>query len=432
MSVKVAYFAEAAGGGPRAAHRVRSHPKVESSAGAAAPAGRAAGERAVGRRAVRAGAGRFRAAAQDAAQRRCVPCWATPPPRCSSAAGVAPTARRRGARARRLGRGGPQHGGRRMRLARGRATAYPKLNLSLRVLGARDPTASTTSSRWWCRSASPTTSIEVFAVPAPGGVQVEVSGVEVGERRAVGPPQPRVHRGREADGARGPLRSRRATRAAQAHPGRRGLGGGSADAAAALLAVRRLLDVDIDDAGVLDDRRRGRLRRAVLRARRRGVDAGPRRGHRAGAGAAPGWRSWSRSRRSGCRRPTVYQAWDELGGPRSARVVPAPRRLDPSSPSSCNDLEPAAEALEPRLVEFRNALEAATGRAGAARRERVGLRGADRRRPRPPGARRRRCGRRLRVPVVGTDERHPRRPPRPAGHVPGSNRRHDRRSPSSC
>ena len=30
-----------------------------------------------------------------------------------------------------------------------------------------------------------------------------------------------------------------------------GLGGGSADAAAALLAVRELLDVDVDDAGVL-------------------------------------------------------------------------------------------------------------------------------------------------------------------------------------
>ena len=41
--------------------------------------------------------------------------------------------------------------------------------------------------------------------------------------------------------------------------------------------------------------------------------------------------------------------------------MPAPRRLSPVITQLVNDLEPAAEALEPRLVEFRNALEAATG-----------------------------------------------------------------------
>lgn len=44
--------------------------------------------------------------------------------------------------------------------------------------------------------------------------------------------------------------------------------------------------------------------------------------------------------------PAVYRAWDELGGPRS---------------SGPNDLEPAALAVEPRLAEWRDAIEAATG-----------------------------------------------------------------------
>ena len=44
--------------------------------------------------------------------------------------------------------------------------------------------------------------------------------------------------------------------------------------------------------------------------------------------------------------PAVYAAWDELGGP----VVDGP-----------NDLEPAALAVEPRLVEWRDRLGEATG-----------------------------------------------------------------------
>jgi 4-diphosphocytidyl-2-C-methyl-D-erythritol kinase len=59
--------------------------------------------------------------------------------------------------------------------------------------------------------------------------------------------------------------------------------------------------------------------------------------------------------RFGCSTPEVYAAWDALGGPRSERVIDAP--------AGCpgpfvNDLEPAAECVEPRLTEFRNRLEA--------------------------------------------------------------------------
>jgi 4-diphosphocytidyl-2C-methyl-D-erythritol kinase len=58
---------------------------------------------------------------------------------------------------------------------------------------------------------------------------------------------------------------------------------------------------------------------------------------------------------------TVYEAWDELGGPRSTREVPAPPPIAGIVETCANDLEPAAERVEPRLLEFRQALESAAG-----------------------------------------------------------------------
>jgi 4-diphosphocytidyl-2C-methyl-D-erythritol kinase len=56
----------------------------------------------------------------------------------------------------------------------------------------------------------------------------------------------------------------------------------------------------------------------------------------------------------------VYRAWDELGGPSSGRAVPLPGGLAGLGLPDhlVNDLEPAAEHLEPRLRPFREALEA--------------------------------------------------------------------------
>ena len=48
----------------------------------------------------------------------------------------------------------------------------------------------------------------------------------------------------------------------------------------------------------------------------------------------------------GCSTPSVYRAWDELGGP--------------EGPSG-NDLEPAAMAIEPRLADWRDRIIEATG-----------------------------------------------------------------------
>ncbi|HEV8627450.1 MAG TPA: hypothetical protein VG034_23685 [Acidimicrobiia bacterium] len=59
----------------------------------------------------------------------------------------------------------------------------------------------------------------------------------------------------------------------------------------------------------------------------------------------------------------VYRAWDELGGPSSSREDPLPEGLAGRGLPDhlVNDLEPAAEHLEPRLRPFREALEALAG-----------------------------------------------------------------------
>ena len=55
--------------------------------------------------------------------------------------------------------------------------------------------------------------------------------------------------------------------------------------------------------------------------------------------------------------PAVYRAWDDLDGPVSTREVPGP----PGLAALTNDLESAAERVEPRLVGFRTRLERAAG-----------------------------------------------------------------------
>ena len=61
--------------------------------------------------------------------------------------------------------------------------------------------------------------------------------------------------------------------------------------------------------------------------------------------------------------PAVYRAWDDLGGPSSTRAVPLPEGLAGLGLPDhlVNDLEPAAEHLEPRLRPFRQGLEALAG-----------------------------------------------------------------------
>lgn len=128
-----------------------------------------------------------------------------------------------------------------------------------------------------------------------------------------------------------------------------GLGGGSADAAAVLRAlagpetVREVAsDLGSDVPFCVDGtparmRGRGELLEPVRVPRLHVVIATP---------------------RFGCATPDVYRAWDELGGPRSPRSVRAPG----FGGELVNDLEPAAEHVEPRLARFRAELEDALGR----------------------------------------------------------------------
>ncbi|MDP9332779.1 MAG: 4-(cytidine 5'-diphospho)-2-C-methyl-D-erythritol kinase [Actinomycetota bacterium] len=112
-----------------------------------------------------------------------------------------------------------------------------------------------------------------------------------------------------------------------------GLGGGSADAAAVLVALQadpRLApalgaDVPFCMLGGF--------------ARVRGI------GDELEAGDPPALVFVVATPRFGCSSAAVYRAWDELGGPHH----------------EINDLQAAAEQIEPRLIDFRRRFEAAAG-----------------------------------------------------------------------
>jgi 4-diphosphocytidyl-2-C-methyl-D-erythritol kinase len=64
----------------------------------------------------------------------------------------------------------------------------------------------------------------------------------------------------------------------------------------------------------------------------------------------------------GCSTPAVYRAWDELGAPRSDRLMSAPDGWSRILRAFRNDLEPAALHVQPRLLKFREALASIVGR----------------------------------------------------------------------
>jgi 4-diphosphocytidyl-2-C-methyl-D-erythritol kinase len=238
-----------------------------------------------------------------------------------------------------------------------RATAYCKLTLTLRVIGRRDDGYHELEALAMSVE-DPHDVIEVEAVPHPGGITFDLTGetdaVPIGpDNLAVRAGEALMLRaGRSGHGVRMTLRKK--------IPAGAGLGGGSADAAAAIAAIQRLLEVEIDGAGIQDVgasigsdvpfclaggaawmRGRGELIEPV--ALPAGVPV---------LVAIPPYQLST---------PRVYAAWDELGGPHSSRVVDAPDAIAPFVATLSNDLEPAAEAIEPGLAEFRAALEDAAG-----------------------------------------------------------------------
>jgi len=243
------------------------------------------------------------------------------------------------------------------RLGRVRATAHAKLNVSLQVLGRRDDgfhelEALTVSLN------DPHDVVEIEAVPHPAGITFEMVGItdEVPTDRSNlayrAAEELLVRAGRSGHGVKVRLRKR--------IPAGAGLGGGSADAAAALVAVRRMLDIDIDDEGL-----------AAIAATV-GSDV---------PFCLWGGAAWMRGRGEILERAplpsglhflvavpplrlstaAVYAAWDELGGPQATRSIAPVGPLAEVATELVNDLEAAAEAVEPKLREFREALEAAAG-----------------------------------------------------------------------
>lgn len=59
--------------------------------------------------------------------------------------------------------------------------------------------------------------------------------------------------------------------------------------------------------------------------------------------------------------PAVFRAWDELGGPTSDRPIAPPPPVAHLVPELVNDLEPAAERVNPAIRTFREHLETVAG-----------------------------------------------------------------------
>ena len=245
------------------------------------------------------------------------------------------------------------------RLEAVRATAFAKLTLSLRVLGSRRADGFHELEALTVPIGQPRDTLEATAVPDAPGVTLDVvagdDGVPTGEENlAVRAAEALLIRaGRAGHGVQLVLRKR--------IPSAGGLGGGSADAAAAVLAVQRLLEVEIAESdlfalaaelgsdvpfflagGAAWMRGRGEvLERVALR---------------------PGLPMLVVMPRFSIATVDVYRAWDELDAPHSHRAVPSPEPLAALVPELVNDLEPAAEHVEPRLRPLRERIEDATGR----------------------------------------------------------------------
>jgi 4-diphosphocytidyl-2-C-methyl-D-erythritol kinase len=244
-------------------------------------------------------------------------------------------------------------------LGRVRATAFAKLTLSLRVLGRRPADGFHDLEALTVPIGQPHDTIEAVAVPYPPGVNLDVvagdQGVPTGHENLAlrGAEALLLHAGRAGHGVQLTLRKR--------IPPARGLGGGSADAAAAMLAVHRLLEVSASEEEMLA--LAAELGSDVpfflaggaawMRGRGEELETVP---LRIGIPLLVAVPPFSVSTHD------VYHAWDELGGPRSSRSIAAPAPIDALSPTLVNDLEPAAEKVEPRLRPFRERLEEAAGR----------------------------------------------------------------------
>jgi 4-diphosphocytidyl-2-C-methyl-D-erythritol kinase len=229
--------------------------------------------------------------------------------------------------------------------------AFAKLTLSLRVLGTRpdgfhELDALTVSLR------EPHDELTIALGDAGTGVVVDLSGPAV-DGVTAGPDNLAARAAMlmleraPGTGARIGLRKE--------IPAGAGLGGGSADAAAVLVALDLLLQLRLsaDALAAIG----ATLGSDVPFCVHGGAAYMRGRGERIEPTTVPPLHVLVAVPPFSIATPAVYRAWDELGGPTSTRVVPGPDGLGPLS----NDLEPAAEHVEPRLIGFREQLERAAG-----------------------------------------------------------------------
>ena len=239
-----------------------------------------------------------------------------------------------------------------------RATAFAKLTLSLRVLGRRRDDGFHELEALTVPIGQPRDTLDAVAVPDPPGVTLEVVAGDDGVPTGLDNLAARAAEGVLARAGRGPHGVHLALQ--KRIPPARGLGGGSADAAAAMLAVAQLLEVGLAERELFE----------------LAADLGSDVPFFLAGGAA-----WMRGRGEILERVVlrpglpmlvvmppfpvatvdVYRAWDELGEPRSRRSVTAPGPLADLTPELVNDLEPAAEHVEPRLRPLRERVEDAAG-----------------------------------------------------------------------
>jgi 4-diphosphocytidyl-2-C-methyl-D-erythritol kinase len=217
-----------------------------------------------------------------------------------------------------------------------RITAHAKVTLSLRVLGRRadgyhDLEALTVSV---------TTPHDELLLTDAGATHIEVTGAF--------PTDVPVDAFNLVARALASVGATRAVVIDKGIPAGAGLGGGSSDAA----AILRDLGGTAADAAALGSDIPFCLQQlpAWMRGRGEIIDPIPGLPPLDLVIAAPHF---------GCATPAVYRAWDALGGPKSTREIAAPATYP--GPFG-NDLEPAAEQVEPRLHDFRTELEEATGR----------------------------------------------------------------------
>jgi 4-diphosphocytidyl-2-C-methyl-D-erythritol kinase len=244
-----------------------------------------------------------------------------------------------------------------IRPTRVRATAFAKVTMSLRVLGRRDDGYHELDALA-VSIGQPQDSLQAQVVSEPGvriDVDSEDSSLPDSDENLAAQAADRIltRAGRQALGVHLSLRKR--------IPVGGGLGGGSADAAATLVAVRQRLELELDDrarfelAADLGSDVPFCLHGGGARMRGRGERIDP-------LPVPLGMPLLIAIPPFGLPTQAVYEAWDELGGPTSSRAVPPPRQLEHMIGDLFNDLEPAAEAVEPRLIEFREGVEEAAGR----------------------------------------------------------------------